>query len=352
MYRSMKSGFLSIAGLSRLVRGKYGPPVPIRNSDQATFVNSMALAAAITMAALVISVVPVRDAFAHNYGETEGCPSSERIATSVETSCLDYSYTNSPVAGVGFSGATYEMENLCPDYGDLRVNIDLISASDYHQHLNDGEEVTGGSAAKIRAITCCIEDSDLCLRQQVEKNSDGNISRWSGGLTFTNVDVSTHEARYTYCQEHPDDVYCEVDPEGDANTAPTCTAEGEDEIEGIPECPCGDGDTKDRLCTADDCQTEFADSSSLSSGTTIGGVTAYCAFSTDDWADFEASVDFSGLNCTIDTRCPTGSATWIDEDGNRVDDPIHRYSETSITDTIKRIDTYVNCSGTLKRQCW
>ncbi|MXY79290.1 MAG: hypothetical protein F4Y94_06305 [Chloroflexi bacterium] len=320
----------------------------------------MALAAATAMAVLVISSVPVRGALADGSEDIswsgtafhwgQACPPSERVANSTAT-CLDAEYDNSPPASAGYGAGSYwTAENDCSAYGDLEMNVDLINETDQHAHLDNANKKDGGtSGADIRALTCCIEDSDLCIKSQVEKNNDGNISRWAGDLRFTTIDVSTHEARYTYCQEYPDDIYCEVDPEGDANTAPTCTAEGAVAIEGIPECPCGDGDTNDRLCTADDCEDAFADSPSLATGTLLSGTYYKCAFSTDDWADFEASVDSSGTQCTIDTRCPTGGITFYDDDGNELDPPQASYNENSITNTINLIGSYANCLGTLTR---
>ena len=140
-----------------------------------------------------------------------------------QADCLEASWDNP-------GGGTYSVKNLCSDYGTLRARVTIEqranAPSDYRSSsativLDNSTAYTFQMKhADITNIYCCQGESDICHRSQVEADSDGNITSLSvsgSTVTETEVDVSTYPLRYEFCSENPDDIYCEVDPEGDAN---------------------------------------------------------------------------------------------------------------------------------------
>ena len=264
---------------------------------------------------------------------THACKEKYRVPSNTETQCANMGWTNKT------GGTFHYAKNECIEYGDLVVTVDHKKFYDHHYHLdNSNKKYTTVAIANTRDMNCCANRSDLCLRQEVEANDAGIISRWTGtGVTYADHDVSTHEKRYKHCQDYPDSIYCEVDPSEDAFTAPVCTEDIT--IEGIT--PCED------LVTAHDCGDKFARSRALQTGIynfRLGNLK--CAFSTGDWSGYSAATDLN--QCVIETRCPTGSVTYV-RDGAILDPPEVEYVENTITDTLLYIGTYVNCSGTLEK---
>jgi hypothetical protein len=78
-------------------------------------------------------------------------------------------------------------------------------------------------------------------------------------------DVGTHENRWSFCEEDPDYIYCEVDPEGDAFVKPDSVIATEAmvaELEAAAETTDCDG----AACTVQDCVDAFEDSDAASTG--------------------------------------------------------------------------------------
>ena len=268
-----------------------------------------------------------------SFHDGSACSTKFRVPSNVETQCANMGWTNKT------GGTFHYAKNECIQYGDLVVTVNQKKFIDGHYHLdNSTKKYTTVIVTNVRDMNCCADRSDLCLRQEVEASDAGFISRWTGeGLTYADHDVSTHEKRYKHCQDYSDSIYCEVDPSGDAFTAPRCTEDIT--IEGIT--PCED------LVTAHQCADKFAKSGALQTGIynfRLGNLK--CAFSTGDWDDYNASTDLD--QCVIETRCPTGSVTYV-RDGAILDPPEVEYVENTITDSLLYIGTYVNCSGTLEK---
>ncbi len=124
-----------------------------------------------------------------------------------------------------------------------------------------------------------MDQSDLCHKRQVEPK-DGKIRRYTGTGTNTEyVDVSSHLARYLYCEEHPDDIYCEVDPKRDAFDDPEIAFN------------CGD-----HYCTVDDCEENWKQASA-------------------DESCYEERFSISKpvgttQTCTVNTLCEDSKGAW------------------------------------------
>ena len=103
------------------------------------------------------------------------CNSQYRISKNAAT-CLSGWWDNTPPVSAGAgSGSTYGAQNLCASYGDIKAHIDTIRELDTHMHLNDSGKVRGRVyGADVRDISCCIDKSDLCYKDQVEKITSGS----------------------------------------------------------------------------------------------------------------------------------------------------------------------------------
>ena len=160
--------------------------------------------------------------------------------------CLHAWWDNSPPPSTGVvGGSTYGARSYCGDYGTVIAHIDLRGGLDENFLLNRGGRIRGRSGTnKVRNISCCMNESDLCHKQQVEARN-GIIKVYTGsGTTTRDVDVSTHAKRYEFCQDNEDTIYCEVDPEGDAFTTPD-----------PPTC-----EDDPSACTVDDCRDNWGQS--------------------------------------------------------------------------------------------
>ena len=148
------------------------------------------------------------------------CGTSYQISHS-NASCLDASWLNLPY------GVSWSAQNKCPDYGDVTVLVDLENTSDKKHELTDSTRWEGKlststlNGISVNGISCCIDESDLCKKSQVEANSSDQIDHYnSSDNTWTTVSVATHQERYEHCEDNSTSVYCTNDPEGDAFTAP------------------------------------------------------------------------------------------------------------------------------------
>ena len=158
-------------------------------------------------------------------GEAEGaCESNHRLSHS-EVDCLHAWWDNTPSASTGVpGGSTVAAISNCSIYGTVVAKIDIRHRSDWTWHLENSSTRRGKLAFNdIRGVSCCRDISDLCLRRQVEANPDGRIVVYNtSSASYDAVDVSTRIKRYEFCQDNPDNIYCVVDPKGDAYWEPNC----------------------------------------------------------------------------------------------------------------------------------
>ena len=256
---------------------------------------------AITMAALV----------AATYSGYVHAQSSERVdsvcgttlkrSTSFAT-CLDGDITSElPLAGVISPTWRWTVTNKCSNYGQLIVSVDVRDADDFKVTMptSYANSYTGTSGQhRIDSIACCLDQSDLCYKNQVEADANGFITSMSVSstmVTVTTVNVSTHQRRYDFCQANPSNLYCTIDPEGDANTDPQAS-----------------GACNGEACTIQDCRDGFAESHAAGSPGSCtdltltypdwsGDSTAPEADRTDDvWALSDNMCTVTGADCSVD----------------------------------------------------
>ena len=169
-----------------------------------------------------------------------GCNSTNRLTHS-ESTCLTATWRNTRIidrtTGETIPGrvmpsytvtdsSTWDLTNDCALHGSIVANIDMrwSLTTDRHAHLrkSDASSTLSGASTndRVKDISCCTDLSDLCLKQEVEADTDGIIKRRTSGTAYVDVSVATHEDRYAFCQEYPNSIYCRVDPSGDAFTEP------------------------------------------------------------------------------------------------------------------------------------
>ena len=193
------------------------------------------------VALLFLFPLAIEQAFGSN------CENSHRLPLN-QVDCLHAWWDNTPPPSTGVSGgSTYGAQSFCSGYGDVVTKIDIRHAPDRTITLSNSSKWKGSSAVSdVNTITCCADKSDLCLKTQVE-HDDGFIAYYDvSDAAFESVDVRTHEKRYNFCQEHSDAIYCEIDPENDANIPLIC---------GNRDCTLGDCNWHwDRSDAADTCR--------------------------------------------------------------------------------------------------
>ena len=226
------------------------------------------------LAAFLAAFVAIGDARAD--GENAGgddnwhiggkCSGSHAIPHTSST-CLHAWWDNSPSAAL--VSTAFGAQSHCSSYGTVVAEIRLERGTNEHFHIPDADKIRGSDNYRdVDNVYCCLNHSDLCWKKQVEKNDEGKISHIttpsSSILTETSVDVSTHWARYQFCQANPDYIYCQVDPEGDAHTVPSSPPVNPDTAsmhdlrarpcggEGEPRCTCGG-----HICDRFDCKWSF-----------------------------------------------------------------------------------------------
>ena len=208
--------------------------------------------------------------------DSSGCKKSERIPHA-EATCLTASWSKykGSMQFYTFGGHEFRGTNHCADWGAMRAHVDLKRWRDAYMFLETDEELKGGTSmdVKVRQISCCItKEAKLCYKDQVDRHDT------SGGISNTNLirykktkdhsafrDVGTHENRWSFCEEDPDYIYCEVDPEGDAFVKPDSVIATEAmvaELEAAAETTDCDG----AACTVQDCVDAFEDSDAASTG--------------------------------------------------------------------------------------
>ena len=246
------------------------------------------------------------------------CNNWARISKN-DATCLSAGWDNSPPASSGVvGGSTYWARNDCSDYGTVVAHLDFKNNVDNHARLSGSNRITGDRwVNKVRQISCCIDESALCWKDQVEPKTSGPHTGWvrfviieGSSLSHGVADVRTHQNRYDFCQEYPDVIYCSLDPEGDAHTDPNTAAPEPQTVasldpntasledlrarpcggEGQPGCDCGN-----RRCDRGDCQWSWEQSQAA----TQGEPNAHCI-----WPTFE--FDDNARKCVIGANCKNG----------------------------------------------
>ena len=76
-----------------------------------------------------------------------------------------------------FQRNTFEVRNLCPEYGTVIAKVDLDGAMDRTLHLDDGGRRTGSSLHRIGWIYCCSDVGGLCNRRDMDTDA-GCLARF------------------------------------------------------------------------------------------------------------------------------------------------------------------------------
>ena len=256
----------------------------------------------IMLVALMAIVLPQRESHSVTGYDVESfCPETQRVDHTYAT-CLTGSWDNSE------SGTTYAVQNNCSSYGHVHAMI-LTSGSrikDWILDIDHGNEykITLKSGSTT-GITCCFDRSDLCWKSQVEADDQGRIRQvtiTSSGSDATSHYVATHQQRYDFCQAYPNDIYCDVNPSGDALTEPTGTRE------------CGGVQ-----CTVQDCRDNFADSPATGSP----GSCTDLSIVTPEWNNpGESRPETAGEYPLNDNNCRVSHATCTNSDGEEDDNVV------------------------------
>ena len=152
-------------------------------------------------------------------GDAEAaCNNSYRVSHG-DSDCLHAWWDNSPSSSCwGTKGGA---QSFCSKYGDIQVKVDIVLRADFNVRLRSSSKWRYQNCeVDTRQISCCLDQSDLCHKNQVEAENGWIAHYVSSNNTFSSRNVSSHKLRYQYCEEHPGSVYCENDPEGDAFTEP------------------------------------------------------------------------------------------------------------------------------------
>ena len=286
------------------------------------------LCALIAAAMMATAFMPEQALSGNTYEFGGACNGAMRI-TRDDATCLSGGWSNSWSTPPG--GYKHWVESHCADYGTVVAHHDTIAGQDRHWTLTDsGKETYEGASSKTRDITCCLDDSDLCYRNQVEANDRDRItviSEVNGAYNAGWQDVSTHQLRYDFCQANTNNIYCTNDPSGDANRVPGTAECGTDST---LDCNCGD-----HFCTVDDCNSAWDGSPAVDT----------CADASwnneNSYTMTISATDGSSQTCNITVDCMTGGVA---------DDGVHAEWADGLTwsASVGNFDDLRNCEGTLE----
>ena len=254
-------------------------------------------------------------------GECEG---SERISSTAAT-CL--SATRSGTYDAQQGGYATKAGNDCADLANIVVRVERGSAGGALACVGSAN-YTLYTSTPSSGVACCFEGAgDLCWRNQVVADAGGSIEQAvldGSTLSRTKVDVSTHSARYDFCRDNPDDVYCEVNPAGDAMLDPQGDGCG---TGNQLACNCGD-----RFCNVGDCNWHYEQSAAAE--------TCRDRHHHDDtqYRMSISAIDGSSQTCTLTVACQSHR-----DDGDR-----WVYETTTVSDEVWLFDDLNNCSGALQ----
>ena len=149
-------------------------------------------------------------------------PSCEGATPVSEATCISGEIT-STTDSLGNTTYSAWAESSCSAYATIKADIVMKGGTRQHFVLDDAARVEITSTDEIRAVNCCWDDGKICYKDQVEADESGYITRRGNTRTSAYsapVNVSTNWDRWTYCQWHTTDIYCQVDPQGDAWVQP------------------------------------------------------------------------------------------------------------------------------------
>ena len=330
--------------------------------------TGMTVAALAAFFAASFTLFTVEDAGAHGTNTNndkhhagDACRPWARIAKA-DATCL-YAADKGYVAA--YAGHIVAAKNHCSEYGTVIAHADVENTADSHWHLDDdGLHTHNFGVWNVRSTYCCIDVSDLCWKDQVEKHTTGDllgevrvVKTTASGYSASYADVSTHEARWELCNgedsQWTDTIYCDEDPEGDAHTDPATVplADGSPRCSLDSSCNCGD-----HFCTADDCEAKWDESTPATYGLIDSQGRSRnhgCAPSNDaDYAStFNASIDATdgtSQSCTLTVVCGTGSKRW-GPDASGVYRSTTPVKVLSFTSDVDDITSHYACTGVIYR---
>ena len=230
----MKTEFMAAAAACRLKARAFARACLESKRNPSRLFRGAAAAIAVAVVIVPATVLLGGSVFADGNAASNGyqgswhhghtCKSKYQISHR-DTECMHAWWDNTPPVSTGHAlGSTYGARNLCVNYGAMKATIDLASGSDEHFHMSNGDKKRGWDDDRnIKDIACCLNQSDLCEKQQVEP-VENRIKHYTTSPPNKNdyryVRVDTHKRRYNHCKDNPNSIYCEHDPEGDAFTEP------------------------------------------------------------------------------------------------------------------------------------
>lgn len=235
----------------------------------------------VALAGLLVSALLPGQASAYYWWVESACGHGHRVSAGSadwDANCLSAGWDNSPpFSSRRAGGSTHWVKSKCSHYGVVYVSVDVQGHLDLKIKLtNSATWSDGHEFNNVRDIACCISLGDnLCFKRQIEGEWIKHVTVTGGGWSQNWVDVRTQGKRYKFCRDNPDDIYCEVDPEGDALDAPSYN--------------CGD-----HYCTASDCEWNW--DRSAASENCFGHHYNEPEFSISD-------SDGSSRTCTVDVVC-------------------------------------------------
>ena len=275
----------------------------------------------VALAGLLVSALLAGQVSANSWKDvSSACGHGHRIShgsADWDANCLSAGWDNTPPFSSGVAGgSTHWVQSNCSQWGTVVANVDVANFSDLRWTLTNGNrESQKYASVNVRDITCCINKSDICFKRQIEGEWIKHVTVTGSGWSQNWVDVRTQMRRYKFCQDNPDDIYCEVDPEGDAHVTP-------------PPLNCGD-----HYCTVSDCESQYAQSSAVET----------CSGLPQAWNMTISSEEGESQTCTVTERCMSHVVMYEDRNGG-----YWVYEDTTLSADVSDMDDLHNCSGVLQ----
>ena len=176
---------------------------------KSNFIIAAMAALAVSMATMLATIGPAN---ANEAVWEPGCNNSYRVSHR-DSSCLHAWWDNTPSISSGVAGGSkVGVKSHCSQYGEIIAHVDIRDYYDYHFVLDNSNRARQNHLSEdVREVSCCMNESDLCYTQQVERRGGPTIWVYTGsGTSMREVDVSSHQKRYEFCQDNADGIYCRV----------------------------------------------------------------------------------------------------------------------------------------------